>query len=175
MNNEKGFTLIEIIATLVIMGFITVTAATGIVHAVKAYIFARQNAAISQNTNYALSRITAELMLCTSISKAKPKVIKYETIAGGLDGDTTRTVNLNNTNAKINGKFLLDNLSLGSSLSYRKFDDSAWTTSDDFSELAAIDVVLVVGRPGNSGDTYSFNTSITMRNNDVPNAPFPGT
>lgn len=173
MNNEKGFTLIEIIATLVIMGFITVTAAMGIVHAVESYLFARQNADISQKTSFALSRMTAELMTSTSITQASSSQIKFYTTAGDVDG-TLRTITINSNSVSLNSYLLIDNIGTGSALSYRKFDDTAWTTGDDFSKLAAIDVTLVVTRPGNSGDAYSFNTSITLRNNSVPNAPSPG-
>ncbi|WP_321493419.1 prepilin-type N-terminal cleavage/methylation domain-containing protein [uncultured Desulfobacter sp.] len=173
MPNEKGFTLIEIIATLVIMGFITMTAGMGIVHAVQAYVFAKQNAAIAQKTAFAFSRMTVELMNCTQITAATSSQVVFFTTAGNVDG-VQRTISVNTNAVTLNSFLLIDNIAAGSSLSYRKFDNTAWTTSNDFSDLAAIDVVLVVKRSGTSAEQYSFNTSITMRNNSVPNAPFPG-
>ena len=172
MKDQKGFTLIEIIAALVIMGFVMLAAGMGFVQAVEAYIFAKENAEISQKTSMALSRMTVELMNCTEIESATSSSIEYYTTAGSLD-DEKRTLEFKSSGILLNSYALIDNVAAGSGLSYRKFDNTAWTTGDNFSDLAAIDVVLIINRSSTSTEKYTFNTSITLRNNSVPNAPVP--
>ena len=69
-NRQKGFTLIEMIAVLLILGIIAAFTGLGIVSAVQGYMFARDNAAVSEKAQLALERINRELLECYTCSGA---------------------------------------------------------------------------------------------------------
>ncbi len=64
MNGQKGFSLIEVIAVLVLVGIMAAIAGMGIVKGVQGYLFAKSNAALSEKANMAIARINRELLEC---------------------------------------------------------------------------------------------------------------
>ncbi|MGD0278174.1 MAG: type II secretion system protein [Smithella sp.] len=70
IGSQKGFTLIEVIATLVIVGILAALAGFGIVEAVKGYMTVKQNSTGTQKAQLAMSRIDRELIEMTALSSA---------------------------------------------------------------------------------------------------------
>lgn len=174
MKDQKGFTLIEIIVSLIAIGLILTTGGMVVTHAISVYMFTKQNAATSQKTDYALSRMTAELLTSTDITVATPTEVQFYTTAGDLDGNL-RTISVTTDSITLNNNLLLDNVATDTKFSYRKFDGSDWVAgTDNFSQLAAIDVDISIENSDISEARFNFSTSITMRNNGIPNAPVPG-
>jgi prepilin-type N-terminal cleavage/methylation domain-containing protein len=60
-TNEKGFTLIEVIVSLVLVGIIAVIAGMGLLQITQGYVFAKQNAETVQKAQVAMTRIVKEL------------------------------------------------------------------------------------------------------------------
>ena len=63
-NRQKGFTLIEMIVVLVLVGILSAIAGMGIVTLMQGYLFSKDNAAVSAKANIALARINRELQEC---------------------------------------------------------------------------------------------------------------
>jgi len=69
-RQQQGFTLIEMIAVLVIVGILAAVAGLGIVTGVQGYLFSKDNAAVSEKAQLAMSRINRELLECYNCSGA---------------------------------------------------------------------------------------------------------
>jgi prepilin-type N-terminal cleavage/methylation domain-containing protein len=64
LRQQKGFTLIEMIAVLILVGIMAALAGLGIITAVQGYMFSKDNAAISEKAQLAIFRLNRELLEC---------------------------------------------------------------------------------------------------------------
>jgi len=83
MLDEKGFTLIEVIVSLVLIGIMAAIAGMGLVRIVEGYVFAKQNAETTQKAQIAIARIAKELGAATGITTAVPASITYTRTGSG--------------------------------------------------------------------------------------------
>jgi len=67
-RNEKGFTLIEIIVSLVLMAIIAAVVSMGFLEVVRGYVFARANADTVEKGQMAITRMIKELSCNASVS-----------------------------------------------------------------------------------------------------------
>ena len=67
MRNKAGFTLIEIMVSLVLVGLIASVAGTSVITATRGYVFARENNAITQKAQLALNRLNREFIELSDI------------------------------------------------------------------------------------------------------------
>jgi prepilin-type N-terminal cleavage/methylation domain-containing protein len=141
---QKGFTLIEMIAVLLLVGIMAALAGLGIVTAVQGYIFSKDNAAISEKAQLAVARINRELLECYNCtgSGTLTSLTYYNTLG-------QRTIQMNGTDIEISGDKLLDTV---------KANSLALTYNTDNS----ISVQFSIARPG--GPDLTFTSKVYPRN-----------
>ena len=76
-KSSAGFTLIEVIASLVIMGIVGVVAAMGLVQGIKLYAMTRTSSETVQQAEYALNRIKLEFMNMDTVIAASSESIQF--------------------------------------------------------------------------------------------------
>lgn len=68
IRSKSGFTLIEVIVSLILAGIMAAVAGIGIVYVVQGYLFTQKNAATLQKGQIAMSRMTLELKNISLVS-----------------------------------------------------------------------------------------------------------
>ena len=70
MRNKAGFTLIEIMVSLVLVGLIASIAGTSVLMATRGYLFTRENDVITQKAQLAMNRINREFIELSDVKDA---------------------------------------------------------------------------------------------------------
>lgn len=179
MNNQNGFTLVELIAVLIILGIVATAGTLGFVNAIRGFVFAEQNIDVAQKAQATLDRITVEL---THIAYNPPSYhvdhdttmdVGYEVSSSsatsitfnanyGLNRGTATNVQIlrNGNNITINGVTLCDEVT-GFTLQYIDADGNPQSS---FSRLGTrkVDVTLVIEDSVNE-TPVTFTTSIVPK------------
>jgi prepilin-type N-terminal cleavage/methylation domain-containing protein len=173
MESENGFTLIEIIVTLVLVGVLAAVAGTGIVSMTQGYLFVKDNTVIAGKAQVALERITREVSelrtIRTPATDAKEDSIVFDKVIGstaiGLVQNEIRlaTGSVGTKPDFKEGDVLADQVSL-LRFDYRKGDGDPWTSSDNIPELSHVRVTLTM-RGSGAGTDFTFSSVIHPRNN----------
>jgi len=178
MNNNKGFTLVEIIVSLVIVGIMAAVAGMGIVSMVQGYEFARENVVISQKAQLVMARLRCELMNLSDIDsgsstescirdKVETDSPYYRAIGLRSNDLELKTLPAADCNCNSSGDILADKVKVGSF--DVKYNGNA-TPPSELSDLRSIRVSFTLDRDdGNRGD--DFEITINPRNNGNLNAP----
>jgi len=121
---DRGFTMIELIASLVILAIIGVVAGAGLVSFVKGYVFTKENAKGVQKGQTALARIAKELSATDSIQAGSNASITFNSKSSP---EQQRQLSWDNTNKilKIDSDYLLDNVTTFGLAYYKFYDDVA--------------------------------------------------
>ncbi len=100
-NCQRGFTLIEIVVTLLLVGIIAAMGGMGIVQAVRGYVSVKQNTEITQQVQTAMTRINREITEMISIPSAASNTLIPITGTSNCTGtDCVRKIGLDNGAAK---------------------------------------------------------------------------
>jgi prepilin-type N-terminal cleavage/methylation domain-containing protein len=75
--NRKGFTLIEILVSLVVMSIIAVIAGVGLVEISKGYVFSKKNAVTTQQGQIAMARLKKEFSNIQLVTSSSASSITY--------------------------------------------------------------------------------------------------
>lgn len=175
-KSSAGFTLIEVIASLVLMSIVAIVAAMALVRGVQAYVITRTSAETIQRAEYALNRIKLELMNMDNVTAAGADAITF-TSDGTSDGrgrdegdEYTFTHADNQINLTVGGTTnpLITGLgTYGTGVfAYLNNTGEAWTLGQGFNTLHTITIQLIIARPDGAAD-LTFTTSINPRNNGL--------
>jgi len=83
LSNRAGFTLIEVIISIVVITIIAAIAGFGFIEITNGYLFAKKNASTAQQAQIAMMRIKKELSNINSVSSGQPTSIAYTRVLGG--------------------------------------------------------------------------------------------
>jgi prepilin-type N-terminal cleavage/methylation domain-containing protein len=155
-NKQSGFTLIEMVVTLVLVGIIAALAGMWIVSVTNGYIQARASAETAQKAQLALARLTKEFSAIQSVNSASGSQITFTRPDKNLS-PVTATVALNGSLLQIGNNTLANNVS---SFTLRYCNDnfpnptctSSWSTD---SKVIEIELEFSV--------TEDINTTFTKR------------
>ena len=175
MNRESGFTLIEIIASLVIFGLMFTLAGMGVVMAAKGYVITKENAHMAQKAQMAMARINRELMEITAIAarvdtQPDPYII-YDHVDGrraiAKDGSTIKmffNMGSAQTTLPSDGDDLIDDVKQFT-MTYHKSDSTLWVFgTDNIKELSSVGVDIVMSRADSDVGDKTFQTTVRPRN-----------
>lgn len=186
-KNKNGFTLMEVIVVMILIGIVAVALSGVIIYGVKNYIFGRDTGQLSQRAQLAMARINKELIEATAVSFADANRIDYTltqstlpscTLPAGCVYSIRRTgtqITLEGTSPVVAAQVLINGLTANNNgnnfLTFSQTDGSAWTTpANTFAQLARIQVWITLDIP-NTSNHLDFQTSINPRSNGLPNAP----
>ena len=185
MKKQRGFTLFEIIITLILVGIVSAVAGLGIVSFVEGYLFVKDNSIVAGKAQVALARITRELTDLHSIpsptSNAATTSITFDKVSGatsiGLGGNGNSEILIATGTAGSNpsfssGDILVDQVS-GLSFDYKKSSNNWNPAADDIRDLSHIVINLSMSNAG-GGSNFTFSTVVNPRNNgNAGGAPIP--
>lgn len=180
-EDKAGFTLIEVVASLLIVGILGAIAGMGLVTGLRGYMQAKENGHLAQKAQIAMARIKRELMEITdviAVSKGTDPSIIFDNPAGRQAlrkvGNTVQLCSLEPTKTNLDGVVgdtLIDQIDQEDQeknfrIAYRS-GSGDWDIGNDIDLLSTIDVTFVLrreeGRAGSEG-TVPFNTTVSLRN-----------
>ncbi|MGD0021426.1 MAG: type II secretion system protein [Smithellaceae bacterium] len=187
MKKNAGFTLIEIIVTVILLGIMAAVGSMLIAQGAKGYIRAKANDELSQKVQLALDRMILEfedISAISTLSEADPDYICYtSTYYNASTGNTTNVSRcigrvgsqikiLNGTTppAAGTGSALIDNVN-SFQLDFYSFTDpftgsGTWSTVSPIANLASIKITLTLNRTDVTGGTYTCSTVYNVRRNN---------
>jgi len=173
MKRKAGFTLIEIMVSLVLVGLIASIAGISVITATKSYLFTRENNAITQKAQLALNRLSREIIELSDVRDASATCVVYESPYGrravALVGGTIRlfTDYASTTCPTTGGDVLVDGVQAFSILYNPNPGGTAslWSMGQDIKNLFAVNIQFALARP-DTGGTIPFYTTVSPRNNN---------
>lgn len=135
--NNNGFTLIEIIATLVIVGILSALAGVGIIHIANGFVFQKRVGEAVQKGQIVMSKIVKELGEMTSVTATGATYIRY------LRDAAPHNISLSGSNILFDGDVLTDDVS-SFQLKYYNLHDSIATGYSSTTGIVEISVSLSV-------------------------------
>jgi prepilin-type N-terminal cleavage/methylation domain-containing protein len=148
--DARGFTLIEMIASLVLVGIIAAMAGLGIVEITRQYVFAQKAGETAQVAQVAMARMVKELTLIRSATASGPTSITFNTpTAAG------RTIGWTGSNFPIlmNNNTLIENIQNLTLRYYNRYDGTVANGGETTSYIQTSTVMIgisftVIGAEG---------------------------
>jgi len=180
----RGFTLIEVIVSLILVGILAAVGGLGMVQAVQGYMIVKDNAEMTQKAQLAMARVTREIVEMTGLTAAASSILLPvknvdRNVTIGLDA-SAKAIKISATGGTdvTGGDILVDNVnSLTLTYYTGATPASSWPlpvpgTSSDIRNLSAIDINVQIARP--DGTVLSFMNRVSPRNNKNQGGAAPG-
>lgn len=162
-QRQQGFTLIEIIASLVLLGVLGVVAGLGILQITKGFIFGKDNAKNSASAGLAMHRLIKEFTSITSVTSGTATSITF-TSKHDAATSKTYTVSVSGTNLMMNDGVSSDILTdKVSSFSLAYFDTYNGASSTSWASSRKI-IGFTLGLTGAENVVTTFTSKVTPRN-----------
>lgn len=171
--SNKGFTLIELIVTLILAGIIVAAVGMGIVHIVQGFLFTKENAAVLQKGQIALSRISLELKRAAGVSNASTATsISFDSYAdkgGPTPTLVTQVIRLNGDKVEFVGSLgnlniLTDRAAAGNGLSFRYYERHNDPEANQCDPKEAKIIVITLRLAAADGVIKAFTDRVRPRN-----------
>ena len=121
-NDKRGFTLIEVIMSIVILSIISAIAGMGFISAIDGYVLAKKNADTVQNAEIILARLTKELSSTSSITLGDQTSLTFRSKSTN-PLDPPIVLSVNNQELLFGIDVLANNVSSFSLNYFDKYDD----------------------------------------------------
>lgn len=147
IGKEKGFSLVEIIVVMILIGIMGTLAVMGIIPAVQGMVFTKVNAETTQKGQIAITKLIKEFNNINGVLEANATSVVFTSIKSGIEGDrsviytnTNNTLYFNNAGAT-QGDILTDEVS-DFKLYYYKVnsavDQGSWLASTRVIEIKLV-------------------------------------
>lgn len=161
-QGQKGFSLVEIIAALVIIGVLSVFITTGTVRIIEGYLFTRDNTDTAMKGQAALIRIIKEIRSIDKKGIGKKRAMKYscKVERNGMTISREHTISWEDSASSpllLNGHILADSVSDFEITYHKNLEDSGDNTWKNKHTMIGITLKL----KGASGHISEFSTRIT--------------
>ena len=174
MNKSRaGFTLVEVVASLLIVGILGAIAGMGIITGMRGYMQTKENAHLVQKAQVSMTRIGRELINLTDIISRNdgpdPWVIYDNPTARQALAKIGSTLQLFSLAAGATdlsgatGDILVDNVD-SLTITYHSGTNPNWIISDGIDMLSAIEVDVNLQRTEAGGTTLPFSITVNPRN-----------
>ena len=168
-TDQTGFTLLEIIVSLMLLAVVAATLFSALSYGVSAYVYAEQRVEDAQQARLALERMRRELLEMRDVSASSDQDGLVFTDHDGVQATLARS----GSDVTYNGHTLFGDLgSYGANehlFTYTRADGGAWPpATGDFNDLARISVLL---RLTDQGKSIDYTTTVNPRKTDVPDGP----
>lgn len=169
LQSQRGFTLIEIIVVMVVLGIMALMGSYGLGRAIEGYNLARENSEVSQKAQNALDRLAIEL----SHIPFDTGTSRY-TISAGTAGSLTYTTNFGGVNethtiTQTGNQVLVDNLPLtdlvvtGNGLQFSYLDKDGNAVGGGGPDPALRIIQISLSLRGSVNITRTFNTRVALQ------------
>ena len=166
---QAGFTLIEMIMAMTLMGFMAAAVGMGIVNVIDGYMSSRAASTVAAKGQLALLRLSREFRVISSVTSASATSITFVAFHGyNADGSlNNKTYTVTQTGDLVtlndgggNNDTLVDKVA---ALSFAYFDTYTGAAETTWAATRkVVEVTLTLEGPGN--DLFAFTTRVVPRN-----------
>ncbi|MCP3876708.1 MAG: prepilin-type N-terminal cleavage/methylation domain-containing protein [Desulfobacteraceae bacterium] len=167
LKNKKGFTLVEIIVTMILVSILSAGAGMGIVAITQGYLYAGKNGQMAQKTNIAMKRMSRELQDIYFVSAASASSITFfSTLGQRTIGFDTNAIKLSENGDPIaGGDILIDDIA-NFTFSFTHTSGGSWSVGNDIQDLTGITISFDVLRSDIASGSMTFTTTVYLRSNN---------